>query len=190
MPITQDRMIALIKVCNEFSDHLEQTHNAIADAIARKRAGAKADDELELLLSLTQAYRPSVDAIRTLAIEESHFAAMHYHNTMSRQRMAAKRLEQGSFHRRHPRQEAVLHRVNERAADLSARHDAIPPFEMTPEQFAKLEQELAAEQRATQAPKAEGLPANQNPELFHTHDAEAVEIEEVWKAEPNSIIGS
>ena len=180
MPITQDRMIAVINAGRECLECYKALIGQINEAVKQKRMGLPAEQVLENLLVLAYEYQPSMSAIEVIAVEETHFAAMRHHNELSRQRMAEQRIQQRGFSQRHPRETSVRHRIAERKAEL-----AMPKFEITQEEIDRLNREYDAEQKAKAA-----KPAHENPNLYRAHDAEAVEVEEVWKDDPNSIIGS
>lgn len=118
MPITQDRMIALIGVARNFISIINETRGLVQDALARKRAGGDIQNEIEVLWTLVQDLQPAYEDIQILAMEEGHFRSMAQHNDRARQYMAQQREKFAGSAQRHPRAESVRHRVKDIQREL------------------------------------------------------------------------
>ena len=192
MPLTQSRMIAIIEVALEYSAMLDEMHDHIDAALARKRADMNAGAEIELLHRVVADLRQSRKSITLLAVEETHFSTMRLHNDRARQYMENKRRNQGVA-RRWPSEEQTRHRVGEREAELSVGQ---PIRETTTEKIERIVKEVERREAQAEIDKAQAevdtkAQAPEAPrEAFADWDQEALDVEETWKNDPDSIVGS
>lgn len=198
MPITQERMIAMIEANIEYHNILEDIHATIAEAVARKRAaeqtGENIGEIIETLQNITGSMRPSMETVRAVAKEEGHFTAMRYHNERAKATMEKRRRDQGTS-RRWPKESQVRHRVEQTEAAMQGQglsfHDKMRA-QVTMLNIKLDEEERAKATAAAAGPTSEEAPDKSSPDKssYAQWDQEAIDVEEVWKDDPDSIVGS
>jgi len=135
MPITQERMLALVEAGEAHERAWQQLRNALG--VIRERVGAgqlDASEALGAVARYVESFTPASTHSTCIALERAHFERTHKRNARAKQKMQAKRLEYAGFENqpRYPEFERQPSESSERLADeiLASAEDMAGEFEV------------------------------------------------------------